>query len=264
MNKVKSNDGTFIAYDVSGSGPTLIYITGAICHRTFFPVKKDVEILSKNFTVYNYDRRGRGDSDIPQSYTLQNELEDIEALIDVAGGTAYVMGHSSGAVLALEAGLKIPNKVLKVVSHDASYVHDEQEKLEYSNLCNKVNHFLKLKNNTEAISTFLKGIGMPKVFVFLVPLIPGWKKIKALAPTLVADMNLTCDMAPFQKFTEIQVPVCILYGEKCPKSIVEVANQLASSIPRSSLVKLEGEDHLANTKVVLPIITNFFNTEVHL
>ena len=67
----------------------------------------------------------------------------------MADGTAYVVGHSSGTVLALEAGLKIPNKVLKVVSHDASYVHDNKEKIEYSYLCNKVNHLLKLGNNTE-------------------------------------------------------------------------------------------------------------------
>ena len=258
MNKVKSKDGTLIAYDISGSGPVLIYITGAICHRTFFPVKKDVQILSRNFKVYNYDRRGRGDSDNINDCSLQNEIEDIEALIDLAGGSAFVMGHSSGAVLALEAALSIPNKILKIVSHDASYVHNDQEKMEYSILRKRVNHLLKMRNNSGAIRAFLIGIGMPRAFVYLLPLFPGWNKIKSLAPTLEIDMNLTCDMPPLQKISKIMVPVCIIYGEKCPQSILEVAKLLADAIPNSKHVKLEGQDHMADTKVVLPVISKFF------
>ena len=258
MNKVKSKDGTSIAYDVSGSGPVLIYVTGAICHRTFFPVKKDVEILSKDFTVYNYDRRGRGDSGSSQHCSLQNEIEDLEALIDESGGSAFIMGHSSGAVLALEAALSIPNKILKVVSHDASYVHDDKEKLEYSILRKQVNDFIKAGNNSGAIRAFLKGIGMPKVFVYLLPLFPGWNKIKALAPTLEIDMSLTCDMPPVQKFSKILIPVCIIVGEKCPKSILDVAKLLNNAIPNSLHIKLDGQDHMADTKVVLPVIRKFF------
>ena len=258
MNKAKSKDGTLIAYDVSGSGPILIYITGAICHRTFFPIKKDVEILSKNFTVYNYDRRGRGDSDCPHDYSLENEIDDIEALIDAAGTSAYIMGHSSGAVLALEAALKIPNKILKVVAHDAAYVNDDQEKNEYLILQTRVNELLKLGKNAGAIRSFLSGIGMPKIFIYLLPFIPGWKKIKALAPTLEVDMKLTCDIPQIQVISKIIVPVCIIYGEKCPRSILEVSKILADAIPNSVLKKLKGQDHMADIKVVLPVITNFF------
>ncbi len=260
MNKIKSKDGTLIAYDISGTGPALIYITGAICHRNFFPVKKDVEILSKNFTVYNYDRRGRGDSGIPRDYSLQSELEDIEALIDVAGGTVFIMGHSSGAVLALEAALKIPKKILKVVAHDASYVHNDEEKLEYSILRKQVENLLKLEKNSQAVKAFLKGIGMPKAFVFMLPLIPGWKKIKALAPTIEADMNLTKDIPQLQKLSKILMPVSIVYGEKCPESIREVARLLSETIPNSQIIELEGQNHIADTKVVLEVITTFFNS----
>ncbi|WP_230873961.1 alpha/beta fold hydrolase [Paenibacillus woosongensis] len=174
MNTTQSKDGTTLAYDVYGSGPALIYITGASCYRSFKPVVHDAKVLATSFTVYNYDRRGRGDSGNTLPYSLEREIEDIEAMIDVAGGTAYVYGHSSGAVLALEAALRLGGKVRKVAMYDASYVHDEKEKVEYHQLSQTVHKLLDDGNNAEAMQTFLKGIGMPRVFVWLLPLLSGF------------------------------------------------------------------------------------------
>lgn len=101
MRTTTSRDGTVLAYDVYGSGPALIYITGAICFRSFMPIVQDAKAFAKEFTVYNYDRRGRGDSGNTLPWSVAGEVEDIEALIDAAGGKAYLYGHSSGAVLAL-------------------------------------------------------------------------------------------------------------------------------------------------------------------
>lgn len=134
MNTVQSNDGTTLAYDIYGSGPPLIYITGASCFRNFVPVLQDAKAFAKEFTVYNYDRRGRGNSTDTQPYAIAREVEDIAALIDVAGGKACLYGHSSGAVLALEAALRLGDKVDKVVLYDPPYVHDEAEKAQYNNL----------------------------------------------------------------------------------------------------------------------------------
>lgn len=257
MKKVLSKDETEIAYDNYGKGPPLIYITGAICHRSFFPVKKDVEILSEKFTVYNYDRRGRGDSGNAPVYSLKSEVEDIEALINAAGGSSYILGHSSGAVLALEAALQIPNKVLKVVAHDVSYVFDDQEKLEYSELYRQIQSLIEKKENSKAIKTFLLGIGMPKLFVYLLPIIPGWKKIKDLAPTLEYDLFLTCDKPPLEHLSKIKVPTNILYGEKCPRGMHEVSKQIARVIPNCQLNEMQGQNHMADTKVVLEFISDF-------
>lgn len=111
MNTVQSNDGTTLAYDIYGDGPPLIFITGASCFRNFMPVLKDAKAFAKEFAVYNYDRRGRGDSTDTAPYAIEREIEDIAALIDVAGGKANLYGHSSGAVLALEAALRLPGKI---------------------------------------------------------------------------------------------------------------------------------------------------------
>lgn len=115
MKTIQSKDGTTLAYDIYGSGPALIYITGASCFRSFMPIVQDAKAFAKEFTVYNYDRRGRGDSTDTQPYAIEREVEDIEALIDAAGGKASLYGHSSGAVLALEAAFRLGNKVDKVV-----------------------------------------------------------------------------------------------------------------------------------------------------
>src|SRR5687767_14966693 len=114
MQTIQSKDGTTLAYDVYGSGPALIYITGASCFRNFMPVVQDAKAFAHEFTVYNYDRRGRGDSTDTQPYAIEREVEDIEALIDAAGGKASLYGHSSGAVLALEAALRLGDKIDKV------------------------------------------------------------------------------------------------------------------------------------------------------
>src|SRR3712207_6658231 len=139
MKTIQSKDGTTLAYDVYGSGPALIYITGASCFRSFLPIVHDAKAFGKEFTVYNYDRRGRGDSTDTQPYAIEREVEDIAALIEAAGGKASLYGHSSGAVLALEAALQLGDKVDKIVMYDPPYVHDETEKVQYNKLSEEVN-----------------------------------------------------------------------------------------------------------------------------
>lgn len=259
MDITQSKDGTTLAYDVYGTGPPLIYITGASCHRSFQPIKNDANIFSAAFTVYNYDRRGRGDSGNTLPYSIEREVEDIEAMIEAAGGTAFLYGHSSGAVLALEAALQLGSKVKKVIMYDPSYVHDEQEKAEYKLLGQKISELLEHGKNGEAMTTFLKGIGMPKVFVLLLPLFPGWRTMKALAPTLTYDMALTQNMPPVERAAQISVPAQIIVGEKSPKSIHEVGRQLSKAISDAKFVKLSGEDHMVKAKTLLPVMRGFLN-----
>ncbi|MFD0674399.1 alpha/beta fold hydrolase [Cohnella sp. GCM10027633] len=258
MNTTKSKDGTTLAYDVYGSGPALLYITGASCFRSFKPIVQDAKVLAGSFTVYNYDRRGRGDSGNTLPYSLEREIEDIEAMIDAAGGTAYVYGHSSGAVLALEAALRLGGKVRKVALYDASYVHDEQERTEYRRLSLAVHKLLDAGDNAEAMRTFLKGIGMPRAFVWLLPLIPGWRKMKALAPTLAYDIALTQDLAPVDRAAALAVPALIGVGEKSPAGLQDVARQLAEAIPGAKYARLTGQNHMVSAKKLLPLLSDFF------
>src|SRR5512142_182921 len=114
MNTVTSKDGTTIAYDKKGQGPALILVDGALCYRGFGPMPGLAELLAPNFTVYTYDRRGRGESSNGKPYALEREVEDIDALIKEAGGAAYVYGISSGACLALEASMRLGGKIKKL------------------------------------------------------------------------------------------------------------------------------------------------------
>src|SRR5688572_15000386 len=106
MNTAHSADGTAIAYETSGHGPPLILVDGALCYREMGPSRAVAKALSERFTVITYDRRGRGESGDTAPYFVERELEDLEALIAAAGGSAYVCGFSSGAVLALDAAAR--------------------------------------------------------------------------------------------------------------------------------------------------------------
>ena len=140
---------------------------------------------------------------------------------------------------------------------DASYTN-EAEKSKYSNLRNEVMELLRGRRNAQALKRFLIGIGMPKMFVYLLPLTPGWRTMKALAPTLEYDMLLTHDTPPLDRMAEIKIPTNIVYGEKSPASIHEVAKDLANAIPNAKLSMLAGQDHMASAKVVLPLLSSFF------
>src|SRR5579885_675436 len=123
MRTTLSKDGTPIAFDQSGEGPALILVAGATATR--FAEAAVAAALAPSFTVFAYDRRGRGDSGDTKPYAVEREVEDIEALINEAGGSAYICGLSSGAALALEAAMKLDGKIKKLAMYEAPYAANE-------------------------------------------------------------------------------------------------------------------------------------------
>src|SRR5580765_2621815 len=121
MTKVISKDGTAIAFDKLGHGEPVILVDGALCSRAFGPLPKLAQLLAPHFTVFNYDRRGRNESGDQAPYAVQREVEDIEALIKEAGGSASVFGTSSGAALALAAAANKLN-VKKLALYEPPFV----------------------------------------------------------------------------------------------------------------------------------------------
>ena len=83
MERVRSKDGTTVAFDRLGNGPTVIVVGGATCDRAM--TRPLAEQLAQRFTLINYDRRGRGDSGDTAPYAVEREIEDLGALIAVAG-----------------------------------------------------------------------------------------------------------------------------------------------------------------------------------
>ena len=128
MRTVTSKDGTTIAFDQSGQGPAIILVGGALEQRAMnseIAQLASQPVLAQHFTVVHYDRRGRGDSTDTQPYAVEREIEDIEALIDEAGGSAFVFGISSGAALAMEAALRLGGKIRGLAMYEAPYNSDE-------------------------------------------------------------------------------------------------------------------------------------------
>lgn len=257
MAHVISKDGTKIVYDLYGQGSVLIYITGAICHRTMGPVVKDAKHFAQSFKVAVYDRRGRGDSEDNPPYSIDKELDDLEALIDALGGRAHLYGHSSGAVLALEAMMRFPQKISKAVVYDTPYLADSSELAAYQSLRSDIEKSLQNKNYGKAVKQFLIGIGMPRVFSYLIPLMPGWARIKQLAPTLLYDMTLTTPLAPLERAQTIKVPYQIVYGGKTHGSIRSVAAQMKSLVPPENFIEVPGQGHAISPSVLLPYLKRF-------
>ena len=262
MNTIQSKDGTPLAYDVYGSGPALIYIAGATCFRSFEPVLYDANVFAQQFTVYNYDRRGRGDSGNTLPYAVEREIDDIDALITAAGGTASLYGHSSGAILALEAALRLGDKVSKLVLYDPAYVFDEAEQAEFRALSQGLFTLLEQKQYGEAITGFLHGIEIPDDAITWMQQSPDWATMTALAPTLAYDTLLADSLPPVKRASRLTTPTLIVVGENSPIAIQKVAHQLAEAIPNALLNALAGQDHMPNPEVVLPVLSNFLNQEL--
>lgn len=257
-----SADGTSLAYEVHGDGPPLVYVTGAICHRTFKPIRSGAKVLSGAFRVLTYDRRGRGDSGDSDHWSLDREVEDISALIDELGGSALLYGHSSGAVLAMHAAHRLGERVQRVVLYDPSWAADETEAATYASLRSEVEVLLVRGRHGRAIQHFLIGIGMPRGFAALLPVMPGWRRMRALAPTLRHDMALTAQPPPFQIAAEIAVPVHVIVGERSPDELHRVAKALAAAIPGATHEVLPGQDHMVSEKVLLPSLVRALCPEV--
>jgi alpha-beta hydrolase superfamily lysophospholipase len=101
MEKVTSADGTAIAYDRLGDGPAVVLVCGGSADRV--SNAGIAALLAQNFTVYNYDRRGCGDSGVGAEDAIEREFEDLDAILAVIGGSARLCGTASGAELAVRA-----------------------------------------------------------------------------------------------------------------------------------------------------------------
>src|SRR5260370_19709367 len=189
MKKVLSKDGTPIAFDRIGKGPAIILVDGALCYRASGPSGPLAAILAEKFTVFTYDRRGRGDSGNTPPYAVQREVEDLEALMDEAGGSAFVYGISSGAALALEAanqGLAIE----KLALYEAPFIVDDSRAPIPKDYLVQLNGLISADPPSDAVKLFMKLVGVPTIFISLMRFMPAWSKLTAVAPTLPYDITI--------------------------------------------------------------------------
>jgi pimeloyl-ACP methyl ester carboxylesterase len=261
MDTVISQDGTKIAYDKQGEGPALILVDGALCTRSTGSKPKLVSLLAPHFTVYSYDRRGRGDSGDSSPYAVEQEIEDIGALIDEAGGTAYLYGHSSGGSLALEAAVKIGGKVSKLAVYEAPYNDDPQAQRAWGEYIEQLTEALAANRRGDAVALFMKYVGVPAEQVDGMRGTPFWPNLEAIAPTLAYDHTAILGQdasVPTQRAARVLVPALVMNGGASYPFMYDTARALSRAMPHAELRTLEGQTHEVNPETLAPVLVEFF------
>jgi pimeloyl-ACP methyl ester carboxylesterase len=254
-----SRDGTRIAYDKWGSGPALIVVNGALSDRT--SSSELAQLLMPHFTVYSYDRRGRGDSTDTKPYSVKREIEDLEALIDAAGGSAYVYGKSSGASLALQATASLGTKVKKLAIYEPPY--SEGTANDWKILRDKLNAMLIANRRADAVTLFLQFVGMPEEALTKLKASPAWDGMVAMAPTLSYDIAVVGHdrSVPVDIAAKVKAPTLVMDGGASLTSMPfmrATADKLGKAVPRAQRHIVEGQAHEVDPKVLAPVLVKFF------
>ena len=257
---VASADGTSIAYETIGRGPPLIAVCGATCDRAL--MRPTARALGERFATVNYDRRGRGDSGDTLPYAIEREIEDIAALIERAGGSAHLYGHSSGAGLVLHAvaaGLPVEQFVL----HDPPYSpDDEPARDEARSAGEELRRLLAAGERAAALETFFRLTGMPDEMVAGMREAPTWPGLLALAPTLAYDSAVMGDVEtggaiPEDLAARATRPGLVLVGGDSPPFMLDVGLRLAELLPEASHRVLPGQGHVVAPDVLAAIVAGF-------
>jgi pimeloyl-ACP methyl ester carboxylesterase len=261
MKTVQSADGTTIAFDQLGKGPALILVGGALEQRAMDSETAQLApLLAQHFTVLHYDRRGRGDSTDTQPYAVEREIEDIDALITKAGSSAFVFGISSGAALALEAAIKLGDKVKKLAMYEAPYNDDEAARQAWKAYRKQLAEVLAHGRRGKALALFMLLVGMPPDHLDGVRQHPMWTMWEAVAPTLAYDAAVMGEDAsvPNEKAASVAVPALVMDGGASYPFMHVTALALAKEMPHAQHRRLPGQTHEVAPQVLAPVLVEFF------
>ncbi|MGH9123188.1 MAG: alpha/beta fold hydrolase [Acidimicrobiales bacterium] len=255
MQTVQSADGTTIVFEAEGEGPALVLVTGAFCDRHTSAAL--AARLASRFTVYRYDRRGRGDSTDAATYSVAREVEDLDAVITAAGGTASAYGHSSGAVLVLVAAAA-GSAIDKLAAYEPPFVEDNSRPRHGSDLADRLSDLVAAGHRGEAADRFLtEAVGLPPQALDSIHRSPGWPAMLTIAHTLAYDVILSNNQTIPDGLERISVPVLLLAGGASPEWARSAIESLALVIPRSQTVVLDGQTHGVADDAIVPVIEDF-------
>ena len=259
MNKVSSKDGTQIAFDRSGEGPALILVDGAVGSRTFGPMGPLAALLAPHFTVYTYDRRGRGDSGDTAPFAVEREVEDIEALIAEAGGSAFVYGISSGAALAFEAARQLPTTITKLALYEPPFTLDADGIQRFKEYRTQLGELLAAGRGGDAVELFMRLVGAGDEGVAGMRQSPVWPVFEAVAPTLAYDAAALGDSSvPTERAASVTMPTLVMAGGATLPFIQQSAQVLAAALPHAQHRTLEGQTHEVAAEALAPVLEEFF------
>lgn len=263
MQTVTSKDGSRIAYDRLGSGPAVILVGGALSYRKFGKMEELAGLLAEHCTVINYDRRGRGDSTEAGPFSMEREIEDVQALIESAGGSASLWGWSSGGALALRAASTLIG-VERVLVYEVPFMVTAGAKRPTPDYGERLEELVAAGNRSGAVKHFMRNaMGVPAPVVALMRLMPMWKGLEATAPTLPYDWAAlgphTMYGAPLnsEEWASVTVPVQVVHGSKSPAVLRDGSRALAEVLPNAELRELEGVSHNLKMKALAPVLVDF-------
>lgn len=256
METVTSSDGTRIAFDRLGDGPPVVLVCGQSTDRSSNATL--AALLSEQFAVFNYDRRGRGDSGDTLPYAVEREVEDLGAVIEASGGSASVFGVSSGAALALEAaaaGLAIDKLALWEAPFDVP-----EGRRPPRDLAQRYEQMIAEGRQGDVIEYFMANVvGLPPEFVAQARSGPYWQRQEAMAHTFVYDTIIMGDSSlPVDRAVAVVAPTLVLAGGESFPFMRETARALADAIPDARSRVLEGQTHAAAPEVLAPVLEEFF------
>ena len=261
MPTVTSKDGTTIGYDSKGSGPALVLVAGATQYRAVdqtTPVMADV--LANQFTVINYDRRGRGESGDTAPYAVAREIEDIEALIDARGGRAALFGMSSGAVLALEAAAALGDKVTGLVMYEPPIDVEQSSETSWKEHAEMAALAAEGRAG-DMMAKFMTGVGMPPEAVEGFRQSPAWPAYESVGLTLEHDYRVLAEATDGDRYPDrwakARMPALVVDGDASFPFMKSGADWVANGLPNASRRTLPGQSHEYDPHVVGAVIAEF-------
>jgi pimeloyl-ACP methyl ester carboxylesterase len=263
MSTVTSADGTTIGYETIGTGPALILVDGALCYRDFGPARGLAKELADQYTVYLYDRRGRGESGNTLPWSEDREVEDLAALLDAAGGTAYLVGCSSGAVLAADAADALPG-FTKIALYEPPFIIDDTHAPREATFTEDTEALIARGDRSGALKKFMRHVGMPGIMLAIMPLTPPWRKLKAVAHTLPYDLHIlgtTGRGVPLDadRWSGATMPAIVMDGGKSPQYMRNGAKALSTALPKAGYRTLPGQTHMVKAAVLAPAVKDFLS-----
>jgi Alpha/beta hydrolase family len=264
MSRVTSQDGTSIAYERTGSGPAVILVGGGIDDGSEnAPLAPE---LAGRFTVYNYARRGRGDSGDTLPYAVEREIEDIEALIAAAGGSAHLYGVSSGGALALEAGAT-GIAIDRLAVYEVPYNMADDWPLRWREYVEDLGALLAEDRRDAALELFMRLAAVSEEGIASAKSSPMWHGLEAIAHTLAYDAACLGDgQPPTARLARIARPTLVATGSGARQpgaaswvlALDQAADAIAASIPRAGRQTIERQTHVADPKAVAAVLERFF------
>ncbi|HEX6872845.1 MAG TPA: alpha/beta hydrolase [Micromonosporaceae bacterium] len=256
---VSSADGTTIGYESVGRGPVVVLVDGAMCYRAFGPMRPLASLLAEHFTVYAYDRRGRGESGDTPPYAVAREVEDVQAVIGAAGGQAYLYGISSGAALAMAAAAA-GSGITKLALYEPPYVAEIEGDARAKDYTEHLHELLAQGRRGDAVEWFMTYVGVPGPVIAGMRAQPTWRVFETIAPTLAYDNQaLTGGRVPHDVASAVRVPTLVLAGGDSPQNLQQAARVAADALASATVHTLPCQTHDVSPAALAPALVEFYS-----